>query len=161
MINDDVEKCSGISTDFIRKLTIFFIIIGVKTSTNIPLRKINQLRKIATLTGLYVTLYLHLDDHLPYSYKKIIIFETHINSNLKCINGYTNCMRYTDLITWVSNYSWDTLLSEFIHAVKIIPCPMTTIRNKCEQSNTCGDILNASDNVDDKEILYFLNHLSK
>ena len=64
-------------------------------------------------------------------------------------------MRHTDLITWVSNSSWDMLLSEFIHAVKIIPCPRTTICNKCEQSNTSGDILNTGDNVDDKEIFGF------
>ena len=52
-------------------------------------------------------------------------------------------MRHTDLITWVSNSYWDILLSEFIHAVKIIPCPRTTICNKCEHSNTSGEILNA------------------
>ena len=37
--NND-KKCYGISTDSIRKLTdLFFIIIGEKVSTNIPLRK--------------------------------------------------------------------------------------------------------------------------
>ena len=71
---------------------------------------------------------------------------------MRCIHGYTNCMRHTDLITWVSNSSWGMLLSEFIHAVKIIPCPRTTICNKCEQSNTSGDMLNSGDNVDDKNI---------
>ena len=64
-------------------------------------------------------------------------------------------MRHPDFITWVSNSSWDMLLSEFIHAVKIIPCPKTTICNKCEQSNMCGDILNAGENVDDEEIFGF------
>ena len=96
-------------------------------------------------------MYLQLDEYPPYSGKKSYIFETHINSNLRCINGYTNCMRHTDLITWVSNSAWNMLLSEFIHAVKIIPCPRTTICNKCEQSNTSGDILNAGDNADDEE----------
>ena len=43
------------------------------------------------------------------------------------------------------------LLSEFIHAVKISACPKTKICNKCEQSNTRGDIQNAGDNVDDEE----------
>ena len=81
--------------------------------------------------------------------QKSDIFETQINSNLRCIRGYTNCMRHTDLITWVSNSSWDMLLSEFVHAVKIIPCPRTKICNKCEQSNTSGDILNAGENVVD------------
>ena len=47
------------------------------------------------------------------------------------------------------------LLFEFIHAVKIISYPRTTIFNKCEQSNTSGDILNAGDNVDDKEMFGF------
>ena len=53
------------------------------------------------------------------------------------------------------------LLSEFIHTIKIIACPRTTICNKCEQSNTSGDVLNAGENVDDKEILGFQNHFSK
>ena len=47
------------------------------------------------------------------------------------------------------------LLSEFIHAVKISAGPRTTICNKCEQSNTGGDILNAGDNVDDEEFFGF------
>ena len=75
-------------------------------------------------------MYLQLGDYPPYSGKRSDIFETHINSNLRCIHGYTNCMRHTDLITWVSNSSWDLLLSEYIHAVNIIPCPRTTICNK-------------------------------
>ena len=74
---------------------------------------------------------------------------------MRCIHGYTNCMRNTDLITWVSNYSWDMLLSEFIRAVKRIPCPRTTICNKCEHSNTSGEILNGGDNVDEEEIFGF------
>ena len=64
-------------------------------------------------------------------------------------------MIHTDLITWVSNSAWKMLLSEFNHAVKIIPCPRTTICNKCEQSNTSGDILNAWDNANDGEIFGF------
>ena len=42
------------------------------------------------------------------------------------------------------------LLSEFIHAIKISACPRKKICNKCEQSNTSGDILNAGENVDDE-----------
>ena len=48
------------------------------------------------------------------------------------------------------------LLSEFNHSVKIIPCPRTTICNKCEQINTSGAILNAGDNADGKEIFGFI-----
>ena len=68
-INDDnEEKCCGVSTDFIRKLTdLFFITTGEKSSTNIPLRKMYCLRKIATLTCLYEPMYLELDDYRPYS----------------------------------------------------------------------------------------------
>ena len=110
----------------------------------------NRLGKSATLSCLYGPIYLQLNDYPQYSDKKSDIFETHINSSLRCIHGYTNCMRHTYLITWVSNSSWDILLSEFIHAVKIIPCPRITICNKCEQSNTSGDILNAGDNVNDE-----------
>ena len=80
---------------------------------------------------------------------------------MRCINGYNNGIRHTDSITWVSIYSWDMLLSEFIHAVKIIPCLRTTTCNKREQSNTRGDILNAGDNVGDEEFLGFQNHFSK
>ena len=70
-------------------------------------------------------------------------------------------MRHTDLITWVSNYDWMMLLSEFSHTVKIIPCPRTTICNKCEQINTSGDILNAGENADYEEIFGFLILISK
>ena len=46
MNNDKMEHCCGVSTDFIRKLTdLFFIIIGEKASTNIPLSKMYRLRK--------------------------------------------------------------------------------------------------------------------
>ena len=100
-------------------------------------------------------MYLQLDDYPPYSDKISDIFETHINSNLRCIHGYTNCNRNTDSITLISNYSWDMLLFEFIHAVKISACPRTTISNKCGQSNMRGEILNAGDNVDDEEIFWF------
>ena len=96
-----------------------------------------------------------MDDHTPYSDKISYIFETHINSNLRCIDGYINCDIHTDSITWASNYSWDMLLSEFILAVKISACLRTTVCNKCEKSNTRGDILNYGDNVDDKEIFGF------
>ena len=65
-------------------------------------------------------------------------------------------MRRTDLITWLSNSAWKMLLSEFNHAVKIILCPRKTICNKCDQSNTSGDILNAGDNADNEEILALL-----
>ena len=100
-------------------------------------------------------MYLQLDEYPPYSDKISDIFETPININLRCIHGYTNCIRHTDSITWVSNSSWGMLLSEFKHAVKIIACTRTTICNKSEQSNTSGDILNVGDNVDDEEIFGF------
>ena len=41
------------------------------------------------------------------------------------------------------------LLSEFIHAVKVIPYPRRKNCNKYEHSNASGDILNDGDNVDD------------
>ena len=57
--NDDMEKCCGVSTDFIRKLTDFFlIIIGEKFSTKNPLRKICRLSNCATLTCIHGTMYL-------------------------------------------------------------------------------------------------------
>ena len=67
-MNDENEgKCSGVSTVFIRKLTdLFFITIGEKASTNIPLSKIYRLRKSATLKRLYGPIYLKLDDYPPY-----------------------------------------------------------------------------------------------
>ena len=100
-------------------------------------------------------MYLQLDDYPPYTGKNSDNFETHINSNLRCIHGYTNCMRHTDLITLVLNSAWKMLLSEFNHAVKISPCPRTKICNKCAQSNTSGEILNTGDNADDEEMFGF------
>ena len=65
------EKCCGVSTYFIIKLTdFFFIIIGEKSSTNIPLSKIYRLRKSATLTCLYGPMYLELDDYPTHSDKR-------------------------------------------------------------------------------------------
>ena len=64
-------------------------------------------------------------------------------------------MRHTDLITWASNSAWKMLLSQFIHAVKISPCPRTTACNKCAQSNTSGDILITGENADDEDIFGF------
>ena len=78
--NEDLDKCCGLSTDFMSKLTDFFlIIIGEKASTKVPLRKMNWLGKNAMLTCLYGPMYLHLDDYPPYSDKKSDVFETHIN----------------------------------------------------------------------------------
>ena len=67
--NDDNEgKCYVVSTDFIRKLKdLFFITIGEKASTKIPLGKVYILRKSATLTHLYGPMYLELGDYPPYS----------------------------------------------------------------------------------------------
>ena len=68
MNDDKTEKCCGVSTYFITKLTDeFFIIIGGRASTNIPLNKMYCVRKIERLTFLYVPMYLQLDDYPPYS----------------------------------------------------------------------------------------------
>ena len=69
-----------------------------------------SVKRNATLTCVYEPMYLQLDDYPPYSGKNSDIFETLINSNLRCIHGYTNCMRHNDLITWVSNSAWNMLL---------------------------------------------------
>ena len=114
MIDDNEEKVYGVSIDFIRKLTdLFFIIIGEKASTYIPLSKIYRLRKSATLTCLYGPIYLYLDEYTPYYDKQLDIFDTHINRNLRCIHGYTNYVAHNYLITWVSKNSWGMLFSEF------------------------------------------------
>ena len=84
MNDDNEEKCYGVSTDFIRKLTdLFFITIGEKASTNIPLSKMYCLIKIATLTHLYGPMYLEVDDYPSYSDKKSVIFETQFYRNLR------------------------------------------------------------------------------
>ena len=77
-----------------------------------------RLRKSAVLTHLYGPMYLKLDNHLPYSDKKAVIFETHINRNLRCIHGYTNCVAPHDLITWISKNYWEMLYSKFSQAEK-------------------------------------------
>ena len=84
-----------------------------------------------------------------------------INRNLRCSHGYTNCVRHTDSITWVSIDSWEMLLSEFSHAERISACHRKTICNKFEQSNMRGDILNAGDNVDDQENFGFTESFFK
>ena len=61
----------------------------------------------------------------------------------------------------MSNSSWDVLLFEFILPLRIIACNKTTICNKCEQSNIRGDILNAGDNVDDRENFGFTESFFK
>ena len=152
-INDDNEEnCCGVSTGLIRKLTdLFFTAIGEKASTNIPLSKIHRLRKGAKMTRLYGTMYLELDDYPPYYDKKPVIFETHINRNLRCSHGYTNSVRHTDLSTWVSKNAWEILFYEFPHAERVGACPRTIICNKGAQNNMIGEILNATDNDYDQE----------
>ena len=76
-------------------------------------------------------MYLELDDYLPYSDKIAVIFESHIKRNLRCSHGYTNCIRHTNLITWVSKNAWEMLLSEFSHAERISAYHGTIICNKC------------------------------
>ena len=50
MNDENKEKCCGVSTDFIRKLTdLFLITIDEKSSTNILLSKMYCLRKSSTL----------------------------------------------------------------------------------------------------------------
>ena len=78
-------------------------------------------------------MYLELDDYLPYYDKTSVIFETHINRNLRCSHGYTNFVRHTDLITWVSKNYLEMLLSEFLHAERISARPRKIIFNKCEK----------------------------
>ena len=106
-------------------------------------------------------MYLELDVYPQYSDKISDIIDTHINSNLRCIHGYTNFVTHNDLITLISNSSWDMLLYKFIHAKIISACPRKTIYNTCEQRNTTDDIMNAGDNVVVKKILGLLNHCSK
>ena len=90
------------------------------------------------MTCLYGPMYLQLDEYPPYSYKISVIFETHINRKLRYSHGYTNSVRHTYLITWVSKNYWEMLLSEFSHAERINACPRTIICNKCEQNNMIG-----------------------
>ena len=79
--NDDKEgKVCGVLTKFTGILTdFFFIIIGEKASTNLPLNKTYYLREIAKLTCLHGPMYLSLDDYPPYSDKQSNIFEAKIN----------------------------------------------------------------------------------
>ena len=74
-------------------------------------------------------MYLQLHDYPPYTGKNSEIFETHIYNSLRCIHGYTNFMRHTDLISWVSKNYWEMLLSDFSHAERISACPKTIFCN--------------------------------
>ena len=61
---------SALSKYFIRKLTdFFFVIIGEKASTNIPLSKMYHLKKCSRLTFLHSSMYIKLDDYPQYSDK--------------------------------------------------------------------------------------------
>ena len=100
-------------------------------------------------------MYLELDDYPPYSDKISASFETHINRNLICCYGYTNCVRHTDFITWVSKNSWEMLLSEFSYSERISACSREIICNKFEQNNMIGEVFNAGDNIDDQEYFGF------
>ena len=104
MNDDDKEgKICGISTKFIRKLTdLSFLIIGEKASTDIPLNKTNNLRKMEKLICLYEPMYLPWDDYPPYSDKQSDISEANINKEFRCIHGYTNHDEHNVLINWVS-----------------------------------------------------------
>ena len=83
-------------------------------------------------------MYLQLDDYPPYSDKTSVIFEKKININLRCSHVYTNCVRHTDSITWVSKNYWGMLLSEFLHPERISAITRTIICNKREQNNIRG-----------------------
>ena len=73
MIDDNMEKCCGVSTDFTRILTDFFIIkIGEKSSTKIPFSKMYRLIRSATLIVLYTPIYLQFDDYSPYFFRHIL-----------------------------------------------------------------------------------------
>ena len=70
MNDDNKGNCHGVPIDFIRKLTgFFFITVGEKALTNIPLRKMYRLRNNATLTRLYGPMYFELYEYPPYSDK--------------------------------------------------------------------------------------------
>ena len=71
IINDDnEEKCYGVSNYFIQKLSdLVSLSIGEKLPTNITFSKMYCWSKLATLTRLYLPVYLELDDYPPYSDK--------------------------------------------------------------------------------------------
>ena len=70
MNDGNKEKCFGVSTDLVIKLTdLSFITFGEKASTKIPLSKMYCLKKSAALTRLYGPMYFDLDDYPPYSDK--------------------------------------------------------------------------------------------
>ena len=149
--NDNEEKACGVSTKFIRKLRdLFFLIIGEIASKNIPLNKTYYLRKIAKLTCLYGLMYLLLDYYPPYYGKKSNIFEANINKEFRYIHGCTEHDEHNILITWVSIKSLETLLSKFLQALDINPCPRTILCNTCELIHMSGDIMNAYKNAEDK-----------
>ena len=66
-------------------------------------------------------MYLQLDEYPPYSDFLSYIFDTNINSNLGCYNGYTNYTGKKPLITWVSKQIWYMFHSYFPEAKLIIP----------------------------------------
>ena len=140
------EKFYGIPTDFIRKLTDFFHNNWWKSINRYTLEH-DVFLKSANLTYLYGSMYSQLDDLPPYSYKKLDIFETNINKNLRCIHQYTNYIAQNELTTWISKYSWKCFFLNSHKHLKQIPVPgqpSVIIANK----NMSGDILNSGGNVE-------------
>ena len=77
-----------------------------------------NVKKSATLTCPNRSMYLQLDNYPPYYDKKLDVFETHNNRNLRCIHGCTDYIAHNDFITWVSKNSWKMLFSELSQAEK-------------------------------------------
>ena len=148
-VNDDnEEKCCGVSTDFIIKLTdFFFITFGDKASTYIPLIKNNPLRNSEALARLYGPMYLEFDDYPPYFDKKLSYLRHTWTENIDIFMDIPIALH---IMIWLLGYlknhgKWYFL--NFSTGWKIIAYPRTIVCNNFEQSNLLGNILNSSDNV--------------
>ena len=72
-------------------------------------------------------MYLQLYDFLPCTNLLLETFETNINSNFRCFDGYPNCDEYTNRIPCVTNKSWNMFHDGFPESEQTNPFPITFI----------------------------------
>ena len=54
-------------------------------------------------------MYIDVDDYPPYSGSMSEIFETDVNANIQCDNGYAYSSRKEKNFTWINEESWEVM----------------------------------------------------
>ena len=64
-------------------------------------------------------MYIDFDDYPPYSGSISEIFETNVNANIQCDNGYAYSSRKEKNCTWINEESWEIMQKPFLDAKQI------------------------------------------